>query len=152
MSYARYALKYWLPVLLWMAVIFLGSSDAASFSLSSRIVVPIVRWLLPGISQDALHTIVVAVRKTAHVTEYVILAVLIWRCQRRNSQSGPAAWPWRTAALTLVWVVVYAASDEFHQRFVPSREASVVDVLIDTAGAIFALLLIWVVGRWRQRW
>jgi VanZ family protein len=135
-----------------MAVIFAGSSDAASFSHSSRIVEPLVRWLLPGISQDALHTIIVVVRKTAHVTEYAILAVLIWRCQRLGSESGTAVWPWRTVAFTLVWVAAYAATDEFHQRFVPSREASVVDVLIDTAGAVFALLLIWVVGRWRRRW
>jgi len=135
-----------------MAVIFAGSSDAASFSHSSRIVAPLVRWLLPGISQEALHTIIVVVRKTAHVTEYAILTVLIWRCQRLGSASGPAVWPWRTLAFTLVWVAAYAATDEFHQRFVPSREASVVDVLIDTAGAVFALLLIWVVGRWRRRW
>jgi len=151
-SYTRSALKSWLPVLLWMAVIFAASSDAASFSHSSRIVEPIVRWLLPGISQDALHTIVVVVRKTAHVTEYAILAVLIWRCRPLSSEAGPAAWPWRAAALTLVCAAAYAATDEFNQRFVPSREASVLDVLIDTGGAVFALLLIWVVGRWRQRW
>jgi len=48
--------------------------------------------------------------------------------------------------------MAYAASDEFHQLFVPSREASVLDVLIDTAGAVFALLLIWFIGRWRRRW
>ena len=152
MSYTRSDLKYWVPVLLWMVVIFAGSSDAASFSHSSRIVVPIVRWLLPGISQDSLHAIVVAVRKTAHVTEYAILAMLIWRCQCHGTESGSAGWPWRAAAFTLVWIVAYASSDEFHQRFVPSREASVVDVFIDTAGAVFALLLIWVVGRWRRRW
>jgi VanZ family protein len=53
---------------------------------------------------------------------------------------------WRCLAI----VALYAASDEFHQRFVPTREASVVDVFIDTSGAALALIFIWIVGRWRK--
>ena len=45
--------------------------------------------------------------------------------------------------LTLALVMLYAASDEFHQRFVPSRDASAVDVMIDTGGAVLALFLVW---------
>jgi VanZ family protein len=150
--YTRKHLSYWLPVLVWMAVIFVASSDAASFSHSSRLIAPIVRWLVPGISESALHDVVVLVRKAAHVSEYAILAFLIWRWDRAVSKPKPAGWSWPSAWRTVLWVMAYAASDEFHQLFVPSREASVLDVLIDTSGAVFALLLIWVIGRWRRRW
>jgi len=149
---ARKYLSYWLPVVVWMAVIFCASSDAASFSHSSRIIAPIVRWFFPQISPSALHSIVVVVRKGAHVSEYAILALLIWRWDRRVSGAQAQGWPWRSAVRTALWVMAYAASDEFHQRFVPSREASVLDVCIDTGGAVLALLLIWIVGRWRKRW
>jgi hypothetical protein len=42
------------------------------------------------------------------------------------------------------------AGDELHQLFVPSREASVVDVLIDASGAVLALLFLWTVRIWRK--
>jgi VanZ family protein len=148
----RNFLKYWVPLLTWMAVIFFASGDAASFNHSSRLIAPVVHWLFPGISPDALHSIVVIVRKTAHVTEYAILALLLWRCLRNTPGTHPSDWPHQTALRTLLFIILYASSDEFHQRFVPSRDASVRDVVIDTAGAAFALLLIWVVGRWRRRW
>ncbi len=49
----------------------------------------------------------------------------------------------RRAGYRLVWglVFLYAISDEFHQRFVPGRGASVLDVLIDVFGAAVALLI-----------
>ena len=46
-----------------------------------------------------------------------------------------------------VAVVIYAVSDEFHQSFVPGREASVGDVIVDTAGAASFLLLIYLFKR-----
>jgi VanZ family protein len=44
-------------------------------------------------------------------------------------------------------VFAYAASDEFHQIFVPNRTALVSDVLIDTSGGVAGLLLLWL---WRK--
>jgi VanZ family protein len=135
-----------------MMVIFLGSSDAASFAHSSRLIAPILQWLFPGITPAGLHGVIVTVRKASHFAEYAILAVLTWRCDRKLFASGSAAWPWKSAGRTLMLVVAYAAGDELHQLFVPSREALLVDVLIDSGGGVFALTLIWVLGRWRQRW
>jgi VanZ family protein len=151
MSKARSFLLYWLPVLLWMSVIFSASGDRLSFQHSSRIVAPILRWLIPGISEESVHFIVVVVRKASHVTEFAILAVLVLRCIRRHESSLTYPWAWSHASLTLLIVVLYAASDEFHQLFVPSREASLRDVAIDSAGAVLALLLLWILGRFRQR-
>ena len=55
-----------------------------------------------------------------------------------------AIWIWSAAA-------IYAASDEFHQSFVPSRVASIGDVAADAAGAASFLLLVYLVkrGKWR---
>ena len=143
---------YWLPVLVWMAVIFCGSSDSASFQHSSRIVEPFLRWLTPNISDASVHAMVVAVRKAAHLTEYAVLALLLWRALASRLNEKLCAWRWADATRTILFIILYAASDEFHQSFVPSRDASVRDVLIDTLGGLLGLTLLWIIGRWRQRW
>ncbi|MGD0615630.1 MAG: VanZ family protein, partial [Verrucomicrobiota bacterium] len=88
----------------------------------------------------------------AHLTEYAILAVLLVRALRKLGEGDPRRWSWRQAWWTVLLVALYAASDEFHQIFVPTREASVRDVMIDTIGGIAGLLLFWAVGRWRNWW
>jgi len=150
MSKARMFAKYWLPVLLCMGMIFCASSDLYSFQHSSHIIRPILLWLFPQMSEESVHTVIFAVRKGAHLTEYAILALLLWRALRAAAQGRP--WAWTQSMQAVVLVALFAASDEFHQSFVPSREASVVDVLIDTAGAVLALLFLWVIGRWRENW
>ncbi len=152
MSKARTFVIYWLPVLLWMAVIFSASSDSNSFEHSSRIVAPFLRWLFPHISEQAVEWVVLFVRKAAHLTEYAVLSVLVWRLMASLSPPPKEVWRWPNAGRTLLVVLLYAASDEFHQSFVPSRQASVWDVLLDTTGGFLALILIWVIGRWRHRW
>ena len=89
----RSFLKYWLPVLVWMGIIFSGSSDSASFEHSSRIIGPLVRWLFPQLSDEAVHAIVVSVRKGAHLAEYAVLALLLWRALRRASPPGNTPLP-----------------------------------------------------------
>jgi len=143
---------YWLPVFVWMTLIFSASSDRHSFSHSSRLIAPIVRWLFPQISDNALYGVILAVRKCAHLTEYAILGLLVWRALRRPFRNDTRPWQWSHVRLALLIVILYAASDEFHQTFVPSREGSVWDVLIDTSGAALALGALWMTGRWRGRW
>jgi VanZ family protein len=72
-----------------------------------------------------------AIKKAAHMLGYGLLGLSYLHLL--GGRSYVSAW-----ALALL----YAASDEFHQSFVPGRSASVVDVLVfDHLGAIFALLL-----------
>ena len=132
-------LKYWLPLLVWLGVIFLGSTSLMSAEHTSRLIVPILLWLKPGMSPKTIWIILVIMRKCAHVSEYAILALLLWRALR----SGPTL---RTKLPTLFNAVllacaVFAASDEFHQSFVKSRTPSVGDVLLDVVGALFGLLI-----------
>lgn len=129
--------KYWMPVIVWMALIFIGSTDVLSAEHTSRFLVPILRWLDPQISWAALNAIQTIIRKLGHVTEYAILAGLMWRALR-----GGMVWKSKTSILfAIVWIAcaVFAASDEFHQSFVPSRTSSFHDVMIDICGALIGL-------------
>lgn len=143
---------YWAPVLIWMLVIFSASSDRMSFRHSSRIIAPILHLLFPQIADSTVHAVVFAVRKAAHITEYAILGLLVWRAMLKPNAANPHGWLWSQAGFALLFVVLYATSDEIHQAFVPSRQASVWDVLLDTLGGAFGLLFLWIIGRWRKRW
>src|SRR5215469_11591888 len=132
-------LNYWLPLLIWLGVIFVGSTNLMSTEHTSRFVVPFLLWLKPGMSPQTVWVIFVVMRKCAHVTEYAVLALLLWRALR----SIPVL---HTKSLMVFVAVVvgcalFAASDEFHQTFVKSRTPSVRDVLLDIAGAIPGLLI-----------
>jgi VanZ family protein len=142
--------KYWLPLLAWMAVIFTASSDTKSFEHSSRILAPLLHWLFPQISDDTVHLIVLAARKCAHLIEYAVLAILLRHVLRKPEKNDPCSWNWHEARLVLLLVALYAASDEFHQRFVAARTAHVTDVFIDAAGGAAGLLAFWLIGRWRS--
>jgi VanZ family protein len=148
----RVFIKYWLPPFLWMALIFTASGDPHSYEHSSRLFEPLLRWLFPHMSQARIELIHHLIRKCAHLAEYAALALLLWRAVRRPVKNDTRPWVWPEAGLALAIVFLYAASDEFHQIFVPTRTAQVSDVLIDTAGGAVALLALRLIGRWRKRW
>lgn len=152
MSRTKSFLKYWLPVVVWMSLIFSASTDAMSSQHTSRFIGPFLHWLKPDISDKTVYAVQYAVRKTAHVTEYAILALLLWRAFRRPIKNDSRVWNRRTAALVLTVAALYSATDEIHQSFVPSREGRWQDVALDTFGAALGLLALWRLGRWRKRW
>jgi VanZ family protein len=131
--------KYWAPVIGWIVLIFLASGDLMSAEHTSRFLIPFLRWLNPGISAGTLAEIHFCVRKAAHVTEYAILALLVSRAVFRETNLKRA----RSISFAGAWIActVVAACDEFRQSFVESRGASPWDVMIDSAGAIFGLLV-----------
>ena len=135
----RVFLKYWLPLLIWLGVIFVDSTDLMSAEHTSRFIVPILLWLKPGMAPETIQSILFAVRKCAHMAEYAILALLLWRALR--SGSAPRAKISMLFGAVLLGCAVVAASDEFHQSFVKSRTPAVRDVLLDIAGALFGLLI-----------
>jgi VanZ family protein len=148
-------LKYWLPVLIWMAVIFSASADTHSSRHSEEILglfASLLHWLFPVISPENVERLNEAARKCCHLAEYGVFALLLWRAARRPVKSDPRPWNWPLAVVVVCVVCLYAASDEFHQRFVPTRTPHVTDVLIDTCGGTAALGALWLVGRWRKRW
>ncbi|MFN2541582.1 MAG: VanZ family protein [Chthoniobacterales bacterium] len=141
-------LKYWLPLIAWLAIMFVGSTDLMSAEQTSRIIGPLLRWFKPDISMEAITRIQFFVRKGAHVTEYAILAALLWRACRGNDR-------WRTTSILflIAWTAcaVFAVSDEFHQSFLASRTGSRGDVMIDIVGAFVGLTMCWIFARRRMR-
>ena len=83
------------------------------------------------------------IQKTGHFTEYLILALVLYRALRQTGGSRASR---RAASLTLAAGVIFAVSDEWHQSFVPHREPTVRDILIDLAGILAALAL----SRWLE--
>src|ERR1051325_9254712 len=67
-SRGRSFLQYWLPVIVWMCLIFAASGDAMSSQHSSRIIEPILRWLFPRMPDATVHLLVFLIRKCAHLT------------------------------------------------------------------------------------
>lgn len=148
----RNVLLYWVPVLLIVGAIFSASSDRSSMQRSSRIIGPIVRFFVPRISEPDLRKVVFAARKGAHFTEYALLALVLFRAVRGTWHGGTHPWERREAVWVFLACVAVAICDETYQTLVPQRQGAVVDIVIDSSGAFFALYMIWLVGRWRKRW
>jgi VanZ family protein len=129
--------RYWLPVLFWMCIIFWMSTDAFSSGETSRIVEPVIRFLLPQASGRRVDMIHSLIRKCGHLGEYFVLGLLLFRAFRKGQAGLPVE---RVVLYSVVIIALYAASDEFHQTFVYGRTPSLVDVGIDTAGGIVAQL------------
>lgn len=129
-----------------MGLIFVGSADAKSYQHSSRIIEPLLRWLFPGMSEEHIHLLHHIARKCAHLTEYAVLALLLWRAVRKPVRKDSRPWSWRQAGIAIAIVFLYAASDEFHQIFVPTRTPLVSDVFIDTSGAVMVMVALWAIG------
>jgi len=83
----------------------------------------------------------------AHVSEYAVLSLLIFRALAETTRQARFA---GRASIALLISGAFAASDEFHQSFVPSRTSSVRDVMIDVTGAIFGITIYWSFVRKRR--
>src|SRR5216684_1321032 len=138
MQSSHHRLSRYGPLVLWAALIFLGSSSVLSASHTSVLLRPLI-WLFPQVSDATLATIHFLVRKAGHLAEYAVLALLAARAFRTSAHELLRnRWFW----VSLLFVVAYSLSDEFHQSFVPSRTASIYDCMIDSVGGLTALALL----------
>ena len=101
----------WLPVAVWAGVILAGTSFPN----------------MPAPAQAGSD-------KLVHVAMYAILGVLALRAAASGSGTTP-----RTIVLTLSAIVAFAAADEWHQRFIPTRSADPADWVADVAGATLGI-------------
>jgi VanZ family protein len=140
-------LKHWLPAIAWAIVISLASTDTFSSSHTSRIIVPILRWLLPHAGAATIEWLHFLIRKSAHFIEYFVFSVILLRALRGENRG----WRIRWALIALAIAAGYSALDEFHQSFVPSRTASPWDSLLDTTGAAVAQFVLWLWFRFHAK-
>lgn len=127
--------KYYLPLILWMAFIFWMSTGTFSAENTSSYLEMVLRFFHPKISALEINLIHAIVRKSAHLIEYFIMGILFFRAYRGSSVER---WKWRWSLYALLSLAIWAAGDEFHQSFISTRTASVGDVFIDTAGGVLA--------------
>lgn len=118
------------PPVAWMGVIAFLSSDLFAAEQTGTWLLPLLHHLLPAADPALLEGVHAAIRKLAHLVEYGILAAL-WR---RALAPSPRAGAGAVGLATL-----YAALDEARQGLAPSRTPSVLDVVIDAAGALLAV-------------
>lgn len=114
--------KWWLPVIAWMMVIFIGSSIGS----------------LPRVGGKTSDAVV---HRAAHVIEFAVLGALTLRAL---SKEQPVTQ--RQVINTLLIAALYGVSDEIHQRFTPGRSAEASAVLFDAAGGLIGA---WAY-RWRR--
>jgi VanZ family protein len=127
------------PLIVWAILIFIGSSDLLSAAHTGAFLARPLHWLLPHASEATIATIHFLLRKAGHFTEYAILAWLAARAFRTSSRELlRSRWFW----ISLLLVIIYSLSDEFHQSFVPTRTASIYDSMIDTFGGLTMLVVI----------
>lgn len=130
---------YWSPVVLWMGVIFWMSSEAFSADETSSVLVPILNLLMPWITPEGIEIVHNVIRKFGHISEYFVLGLLLFRAFC-GTRANPEVY--KCMLYSLIVLVIYALSDEFHQSFVQTRTASLADVGLDTIGGILSQTMI----------
>jgi VanZ family protein len=118
MMLRKYKWLAWIPALIWMGAIFYVSSLPNPMPIHERL-------------------LNVVVKKTGHLVGYAVLAVFYrFALVRERGLTDAEAIPWSWG-----FTLFYAATDEFHQSFVPGRHSSALDVIIDGTGALLGLWL-----------
>ncbi len=107
--------RRWWPAILMMLLIFGASS-------------------IPGHEMPSFGLIDFDVKKGGHMLGYALLAAGYLRGLIDGRAITRSHW-----CLAVLLACLYAATDEFHQSFVAGRNATPVDVGIDTVGAIIGV-------------
>lgn len=120
MKNVKRQLKAWLPAAIWCGVIFYFSNQPNLHAGVS----PVWDFMLA---------------KSAHVTEYFILALLVYRALKISIVNlGNVKRLYVVGFLSLL----YAMSDEFHQTYIIGRTPAIRDIFIDFFGVFLAILII----------
>lgn len=121
----------WTCLLLWMLIIFLFSSQPHSGEMTHGI----IEKILPTIKTNSLIDIInFLIRKSAHLTEYFVLALLTISLLKEYTKQER-----KILLISILICFLYACTDEYHQSLVPGRTSTFKDVLIDTSGSLIAI-------------
>ena len=134
LTYRQHA-RQLVPLMLWMGLIALLSSDLGSTDNMLAMMPAFLRdWLAAGFTGEGpLPEGLWGIRKLAHLTAYAVLGIFAHRWRAAVSADC------RPRLYALLICLTYASLDEFHQSFVPTRTASPFDVLLDLAGAAIGI-------------
>lgn len=128
--------KYWLPPIIWMIFFFPVLNRFLGSPAIYRALLNVFRMFLPDVSAAAIEVPYIIIRKLIHFVEYAILTFIMFRAFRGEN---PKKWDIKWAVYSGVITIGYGFLDEFLQTFVPTRNGSIIDSVINSAGAFFAL-------------
>lgn len=92
------------------------------------------------LTEDQAAVVNVVFRKLVHLSAFGLLAVLFYNCFEK-----------RRYLLAWLFTTIYAATDELHQAFLPDRTGTIIDVGIDSLGALIALILLSLINLRKHR-
>ncbi len=142
-----------IPLILWMALIFYMSAQPqleseATSNLATELIYKVYHLLMSSSGMEIEEFFArygQFIRKLAHFSEFMILAVLIKINYAEYRKD-------KTFLMPFLYAAAYAASDEFHQLFVQGRYCSFKDVLIDSSGAFLGILICHLIEkRWKRK-
>ena len=149
--------RYWLPVLVMLALIRLESSVAMSGGRTAHLLGTLLMSMGIHISHRQLDILNLLLRKSGHMLGYGTLCFLwmmllrgaYWlhhEYRRRKQGHIPVLRMWwrpEWATLALVLTFLVATADELHQMRLPGRNGSWHDVALDTFAGALALGALW---------
>ncbi|GAC1436961.1 MAG: VanZ family protein [Terriglobales bacterium] len=148
-------LKGWLPALIWLAIIAVESTSIFSAENTGRWLYPFFHFLT-GVDAARFAVWHHYMRKTGHFVGYFTLSLLLFRAWRATlplQEFAERLYPWsiRWARISFFMTALVACLDEWHQSYLPSRTGTVRDVLLDSAAAFTAQIVILLFLRTRSK-
>ena len=132
-SFRTLAHRWW-PVLVWLGVIRLESTDFASANNTSSVLYTVIAAVVPHVDESFVSRLDEILRKTGHFAGYGILSALVFLALKNTNRDRLRLllrrtwgtcwrdfWRWDWVLLGMLVTVVTAAADEIHQTFIPSR-------------------------------
>jgi VanZ family protein len=150
------AWRVWIPVLVWVGLIGLESSNSLSAANTASFLSWVLAIALPvdvfaKIDWVQISALNHALRTAGHLMGYGILSWLSFRAWRATlADNSSAHHILRCAALALALTAAVAGLDELHQSVLPSRSGKITDVALDSAAAVAVQFLILVQSNRRE--
>lgn len=137
---------YKVLLIIWMIIIFIFSNDPSGKTEEKtnsfiETIIEIVE-VVTGNEKNSeeiekiVDELFYLIRKLAHFTEYFILGILMLLALKYEIKKEETLY-----YLSIIFCVLYAGSDEFHQLFVEGRNGNIKDVIIDSCGSILSITI-----------
>ena len=132
-------LKHWLPVLLWILIIFLFSANPTTFGflpVSWRSLLPL-QWLRTLHGMIAEHSLTDLYRLVLSFVEYSVLIFWLTRAVDASFPANP-----KNYGFVILFSMLYALSNKLYQLSIPGRSFQIMDFINELLGVIFAFLVL----------
>jgi len=144
-------IKLLLLLLCMSAIFYFSAQPAADSTVQTNVVVDILYKIYAFVFEadresynEFVNIWFTPTRKLAHFSEFAVLGILMYLNLSDRIKN-------KLVLYSVLYTGLYAVSDEIHQYFVPGRYCAIKDMLIDTSGALFGIVLIHLLSkRWRK--